>query len=157
MVQWAGCFWLFMQYLGPSHRLWHPRYLADHTLTSLGNTVALILAWTLFALGFGHIAYGFVKFRAPLKAFFAAGYVGQFSTPEVRRSAFWFVIFGPLLMLAGHVAVHAVEMHDMSLLRLVGTYMLIMSTIGVFAYPRSPFLAGMMVSPLLLAASCGMF
>ena len=117
--------------------------------------MALFLAWTLFVLGFGHIAYGFAKFRAPLSSSIAAGYVGQFSTPEVRRSAFWFIIFGPLLMLAGHVAVHAVEIHDMSLLRLVGTYMSVISTIGVCAYPKSPFLAGMVVSPLLLAASYG--
>jgi uncharacterized membrane protein len=117
--------------------------------------VALFLAWTLFVLGFGHIAYGIAKFRAPLSASIAAGYVGQFSTPEVRRSAFWFIIFGPLLMLAGHVAVHAVELHDMSLLRLIGTYMSVISAIGVCAYPKSPFLVGMVVSPLLLAASYG--
>lgn len=132
-----------------------PLLLVRLTPNSQGDIVAPFLSWTLLILGLGHIAYGFVKFRVPLSASIAAGYIGQFSTPEVRRSAFWFVIFGPLLMLAGHVAVHAIESHDMPLLRLVGTYMSVISTIGVCAYPKSPFLAGMVVSPLILAASYG--
>ena len=117
--------------------------------------MALILAWTLFILGFGHIAYGFAKFRVPLLESAAAGYVGQFSVSDARRVAFWFVIFGPLLILAGHVAIHAVQAGDLPLLRLVGTYMSVISVIGVAAFPKSPFLAGVVVSPLLIAASYG--
>ncbi|MGH8493744.1 MAG: DUF6463 family protein [Moraxellaceae bacterium] len=117
--------------------------------------MALLLAWTLFILGFGHIAYGFVKFRVPLVGAATAGYVGQFSVNDARRAAFWFVIFGPLLVLAGHVAIHAVKINDLPLLRLVGVYMSVISAIGVAAFPKSPFLAGMVVSPLLIAASYG--
>jgi hypothetical protein len=84
--------------------------------------MALTLAWTLFLLGLGHIAYGFVTFRAPLSA---------------------------------SVAVHAIEINNMALLRLVGIYMSLISALGVCAYPKSPFLAGTVVSPLLLAASYG--
>jgi hypothetical protein len=36
--------------------------------------MADLLAWVLFALGVGHIAYACVKFKAPLLAAVAAGY-----------------------------------------------------------------------------------
>lgn len=117
--------------------------------------MALILAWTLFILGFGHVAYGFAKFRAPLIDAAKAGYVGQFGASDARRAAFWFVIFGPLLVLAGHVAIHAVQVSDMPLLRMVGAYMSAISVLGIAAFPKSPFLAGVVVSPLLVAASYG--
>lgn len=117
--------------------------------------MALTLAWILFVLGFGHIAYGLAKFRVPLIGAAAAGYIGQFSVDDARRAAFWFVIFGPLLVLAGHVAIHAVQVGDLPLLRLVGAYMSAISVAGFAAFPKSPFLAGMVVSPLLLVASYG--
>ena len=82
--------------------------------------MATTLAWILFALGIGHIAYAFIRFRGPLLAGLSSGVVGQFGAPEVRRSAFWFVMFGPLLMLAGQVAVHAAGNGDFGLLRIVG-------------------------------------
>ena len=82
----------------------------------------ITLAWLLFALGIGHIGYAVIKFRSPLLDGVLAGCVGQFSSPEVRRTAFWFTLFGPLLMLAGQVAVHAASIGDMGLYRLVGYY-----------------------------------
>lgn len=117
--------------------------------------MSYILAWTLFILGFGHVAYGFAKFKSHLVSATEDGYVGQFSVSDARRAAFWFVIFGPLLILAGHVAIHAVQVNDLPLLRLVGAYMSVISAVGFAAFPRSPFLAGLLVSPLLLAASYG--
>jgi hypothetical protein len=38
--------------------------------------MATTLAWSLFALGMGHIAYAFIKFRGPLIAGLSAGVVG---------------------------------------------------------------------------------
>jgi uncharacterized membrane protein HdeD (DUF308 family) len=115
-----------------------------------------ILAWSLFALGVAHIAYGLIVFRVPLAAAVSAGFIGQFKTPEVRRTAFWFVVFGPLLMLAGHVAVHAVATGDVSLFRLIGIYVLTTSIIGVAAFPRSPFLAAAVLSSLFMGAAYGL-
>jgi hypothetical protein len=114
--------------------------------------VAAFLSWALFVLGIGHVLYGAAKFRGPLLAGFSAGVVGQFSAPETRRTAFWFVMFGPLLMLAGQVAIHAVAKDDLPLLRLVGTYLLAVSVVGVAALPRSPFVVALLLSALLLAA-----
>jgi hypothetical protein len=113
------------------------------------------IAWLLFFLGVGHLVYGVVKFRAHLYAVVAAGFVGQFQMSEVRRTAFWFIIFGPLLMLAGHTAIHAVSIGDFGLLRIIATYTLFISIVGVAAFPRSPFLASLVVSLCLIAAGYG--
>ena len=114
------------------------------------------LAWLLFALGIGHVGYAFVKFRAPLLEGLSAGVIGQFGSPEIRRTAFWFAMFGPLLMLAGQVAVHAAAIEDLSLYRLVGVYLLVVSVVGVFVIPKSPFLIGLLISALIVAAGYGL-
>ena len=119
--------------------------------------MANVLAWLLFALGVAHLAYAVVRFKAPLAEAVSAGFVGQFKSSDVRRTTFWVFIFAPLLMLAGHAAVHAVSTGDLALLRIVGTYVLITSVVGVAALPQSPFLASLLVSSLLLAAGYGVF
>ena len=112
-------------------------------------------AWRLFLLGVSHIIYGAVKFRGPLSEVISAGFFDQFKISEVRRTAFWFLIFGPLLMLAGHTAIHAVAIGDLGLLRVIGSYALFISVVGVSAFPKSPFLASLVVSLLLIAAGNG--
>ncbi|MEJ6022224.1 DUF6463 family protein [Ramlibacter sp. PS4R-6] len=113
------------------------------------------LAWLLFALGVGHIVYAFAKFRVPLLEGLSAGVVGQFGSPEVRRTAFWFTMFGPLLMLSGQVALHAAHAGDLGLFRLVGAYLLAISVVGVVALPKSPFVVGLLISSSIVAASYG--
>lgn len=112
-------------------------------------------AWLLFALGIGHIGYAFVKFRSALFDGISAGVVGQFGAPEFRRTAFWFVMFGPLLVLAGHVAMHAAATGDLHLYRLVGLYLLGISAVGVIVLPKFPFLIGLLISALIVAAGYG--
>jgi hypothetical protein len=115
------------------------------------------LAWSLIVIGVGHIAYGIVKFWKPLAEATSAGFIGQFMLPEIRHTAFWFVIFGLLVILAGHVAVHAVAIGDVTLLRIIGTYTFVTSVIGVAAIPKSGFWASLVVSSLLLASVYGLF
>jgi hypothetical protein len=117
--------------------------------------MANIVTWFVFWLGLGHIAYGLVKFKAPLLDAASAGFIGQFASPEVRRTAFWFLIFGPLLMLTGHVGLHAVAMGDLALLRILGIYAFVIAILGVAAFPKSPFWAPLFVAPLLIAIGCG--
>jgi hypothetical protein len=117
--------------------------------------VSTVLPWALFVLGIGHIVYGLVKFRIPLARAVASGFVGKFSVPEDRRSAFWFLMFGPLLVLAGHVAIHAASVGDIHLIRVIGAYLLGVCVIGVLALPKSPFLLGLAISLLLLALGYG--
>ncbi len=118
--------------------------------------MANVVGWFIFALGVGHIVYGLVKYRSPVAEAISAGFVGHFKTPEVRRTAFWFLIFGPLFMLAGHAGAHAVAVGDLALLKMIGTYLFVTSLIGVAALPRSPFWAGLITSPVLVAAGYGL-
>ena len=115
-----------------------------------------LLPWTLFALGLGHLLFGAIRFRHPLRDALADGFIGKFGEPEVRRSALWFMLFGPLLMLAGQVAIHAVSINDAYLVRLVGFYLLAVSAIGALALPKSPFLAALVIALLHVALGYGL-
>ena len=114
-----------------------------------------VVAWAVFALGVAHIVFGIVRFKAPISETVSAGFIGQFKTPEVRRTAFWFLMCGPLLMLAGHTALHAVAVGDLALLKVIGSYMLVSAVVGVTAFPKSPFWLLLFLSPLLIAAGYG--
>ena len=118
--------------------------------------MSIIVVWLLFALGIGHVLFGLVKFKGPLTEAAAAGFVGEFKAPEVRRTAFWFTLFGLPLMLAGHVAVRAVGAGDLGLLKVIGGYVLVTALIGVAAIPRSPFWLALVLAPLLVAAGFGL-
>lgn len=97
-----------------------------------------IAAWSLFFLGVAHIAFGIVRFKTPLAAALAAGFFNQFYDPELRRTAFWFIMVGPLLVLVGHIAIRAVAANDHALLTVIGTYAIVASVIGIAAFPKSP-------------------
>lgn len=112
-------------------------------------------SWFMFFLGIGHIIFGLVRYRGPVADAVTAGFVGKFAAPEVRRTAFWFLIFGPLLMLAGQVGVHAVAQSDLVLLRLLGTYAFITAMLGAAAFPKSPFWVPLVVAPVLIAVGYG--
>jgi hypothetical protein len=112
-------------------------------------------AWALFILGIAHIVFGIVKFKAPLVDALSAGFIGQFNHPEVRRTAFWFTIFGVLVALAGHIAIYAVATGDLALLKIVGGYASVMSLVGVAALPKSPFWASLLISLFVLATGYG--
>ncbi|MEO8151766.1 MAG: DUF6463 family protein [Rhizobacter sp.] len=117
--------------------------------------MANIAAWALFGLGFAHIVFGLIRFRKPLLEAVAAGYVGQFNQTEQRRTAFWFIILGPSLMLMGLVAVHTVALAEFALLRQIGSVLVGTCVAGALAFPKSPFLLGLVIGLLLLAAGYG--
>lgn len=115
-----------------------------------------VTAWAVLVLGVVHIVFGILRFKAPLTDALLSGFIGRFAEPEIRRTAFWFLIVGPLFMLAGHVAVHAVASGDRELLKIIGTYMLATSIVGVLAFPVSPLWAPLLLSLPLIAAGYGM-
>ena len=119
------------------------------------KTMSKAVAWAVFALGVVHIVFGIARFNVPLGDAVAAGFVGQFNEPEVRRTAFWFIMCGPLLALVGHLAVRAVAAGDLSVLKIIGAYALVSSLIGLAAFPMSPLWALFVLSLLLLAAGYG--
>lgn len=118
--------------------------------------MANAVVWFMFLLGIAHIFFGFVKFKEPVAGAFSAGFLGQFAVPEARRTAFWFLIFGPLLMLAGHVGIHAVAAGDLVLLRILGFYAFATAVLGVAAFPKSPFWAPLFVAPVQIAIGYGL-
>ena len=113
----------------------------------------IAVAWALFALGMVHIGFGVLRFRRPLADAWSEGFVGRFETTETRRTAFWFLMAGPMLMGLGQIAVHAVATEDRWLLRTIGIYLLASGAIGVAAFPKSPLWAPLLLSPWFLAAS----
>ena len=117
--------------------------------------MAVIIAWSLFALALAHIAFGLSRFRQPLAQAVSAGFIGQFAATPERRTAFWFLIFALPMMLAGQVAAHAAHNGDLALLRLIGWYVLAIALIGVAAFPKSPFWGALLLAPWLLAAGHG--
>ena len=84
------------------------------------------------------------------------GFIGKLQGLDARRVAFWFTIFGPLVMLSGHIAIYAVSEANFSLLRVVGFYVLVVSIFGIFAFPKSPFWGTLILSPILIAGSFGL-
>ena len=117
--------------------------------------MANLASWLLFALGMGHIVFALVRYRTPVADAVTAGFIGQFSVPEVRRTAFWFLIFGPMVMLVGQVGIHAVAQGDLALLRLLGSYTFAMAVLGTAAFPKSPFWATLVLTPVLIAVGYG--
>ena len=107
------------------------------------------------ALGVAHVAFGLVHCRVPLREAVSAGFIGKFTEADIRRTAFWFIVCGPMFMLAGHVALHAVNVGDLYVLKLICWYMLVVSVVGVIAFPVSPLWAPLALAPLLIAAGYG--
>jgi hypothetical protein len=58
-------------------------------------------------------------------------------------------------MLTGHLAMHAVAVRDLRVLRVIGWYMLVVSAVGIVAFPVSPLWAPLVLALLLLAAGYG--
>lgn len=114
------------------------------------------LAWALFILGVLHLVFGVVRFKLPLSEAVAEGFIGRFAASDARRTAFWFLMCGPFLMLAGHLAVNAVSQGNLEVMRLIGYYLLAGSLVGVAAFPVSPLWAPLLLAPLLIAAGHGL-
>lgn len=114
-----------------------------------------IAAWSFFALGIGHIITGLILFRRPVAQVLADGFVGQFMGADARRLAFWFLIFGPLLIMGGSVAVHAAENADHALLKIIGFHTLVIGAVGALALPKSPFWAALLLSVVFIAGGYG--
>ena len=112
-------------------------------------------AWTMFALGAAHIVVALVFFRQQFTTAIGAGWIGQFQGADSRRLAFWFTVFGPLVMMGGHIAVHAVHAGDLALLEVIGYYLAAVALMGVTALPKSPFWGALLLAPVFVAGGHG--
>lgn len=112
-------------------------------------------AWAVLALGAAHIAYGVVSFRLPFAAALAEGWIARFGVSDERRLAAWFTLFGPVVMLCGHLAVRAAAVDDTATLGLIGKYLLVVAIAGVMAFPKSPLGLLLFVALAMIACSKG--
>jgi hypothetical protein len=117
--------------------------------------MVLIAAWALAVLGIAHIFTGLIWFRQPIGDALKEGGFGKFQGIDSRRLAFWFTIFGVLVMGLGYVAILDVMEANLSQLKIIGFYMLGLSVIGVLTQPRSPFWAALALSPIFIGAGYG--
>lgn len=115
----------------------------------------IVATWCLLALGVAHTIYGLVRFKQPVTEALREGGIGKFQSIDSRRLSFWFILFGPMLMMAGQVAIRATYLNDLSLVAIIGVYVLIISSVGILALPKSPFWAGLLLSLAILAGACG--
>ncbi len=118
--------------------------------------MSYFLASSIFVLGVGHILYGLIQFRAPLASAVANGFYNQFRGYDLRCVAFWFMAFGPLLMLVGQISIRVVAAGDMSTVRLIGYYLAGVTFAGLAAFPKSPFLIAFPLSLMFLASGYGL-
>ena len=117
--------------------------------------MAVVAAWILVALGVGHTVVGLAGFKKRLEEAISAGFVGQFVGYPDRQTAFWFMIFGPLLVMVGHLAIHAANAADRELLKIIGFYLLTISAVGSLAQPTSPFWTGLVSALIFIGARYG--
>ena len=115
----------------------------------------IIAAWLMFALGIIHILFGLMRFKQPVSAAIREGWIGKIQISDERRLAFWFLIFGPLLMGCGHIAIIAAYAHDLAQIKVIGIYMFIIALIGISAVPKSPFWAPLFLGPVFIAFGFG--
>ena len=66
-----------------------------------------VVGWVLLMGGVGHIATGYVVFREQLVAIFRAGFVNAILPHFDRRAAFWFILFGVMVSMSGHIVLAA--------------------------------------------------
>lgn len=104
----------------------------------------------LVTLGIGHTVVGVVKYRPALVAIFRDGYFNAATGHAERLVAFWFLMFGAMLMLLGQITLYAARSQDMELLRVLGWYVAVVGIIGATALPRSPFWVAIVLAPLML-------
>jgi hypothetical protein len=55
-----------------------------------------------------------------------------------RRAALWFILFGVMVTMTGHLLVHAARVGDPAAVRIAGWYLLGVSSVGTLTQARSP-------------------
>lgn len=115
--------------------------------------MANFISWFLVVFAILHLLVGVIRFRPAFVEAVKSGFVGQFSTLELRKTAFWFMISGLLVMLIGHLGIQAASQGDLRFFKTTGIYLFVVSMLGISAVPKSPFWGLLLASLGCLA--CG--
>ena len=97
-----------------------------------------IIGFIILAGGIGHVITGLVIYRPQLTAISNDGFINAVLPHFDRRAALWFILFGVMVAMAGHLLVHAARVADPTAIRIAGWYLLGVSSVGTLTQTRSP-------------------
>ncbi len=112
-----------------------------------------IIGFIVFAGGIGHVITGLVIFRPQLTAITKDGFINAVLPHFDRRAALWFILFGVMVAMTGHLLVHAASAGDPTAVRIAAWYLLGVSIVGTLTQPRSPSSIVVVLSLVLLGQS----
>ncbi len=112
-----------------------------------------IIGYIVLAGGIGHVVTGLVIFRPQLTAIANEGFIDAVLPHFDRRAALWFILFGVMVAMTGHLLVHAAAVGDPVSVRIAGWYLLAVSSVGTLAQTRSPSSVLVALSLVLLGLS----
>ena len=112
-----------------------------------------IIGYIVLAGGIGHVITGLVIFRPQLTAILNDGVINAVLPHFDRRAALWFILFGIMAAMAGHLLVHAASVGDPTIVKIIGWYLLGVSSVGTLTQTRSPSWLLVFLSLILLGLS----
>lgn len=112
-----------------------------------------IIGYIVLAGGIGHVITGLVIFRPQLTAIVNEGFIDAVLPHFGRRAALWFILFGVMVAMTGHLLIHAAAVGDLVSVRIAGWYLLGVSVVGTLAQTRSPSSGLILLSLVLLGLS----
>ncbi len=112
-----------------------------------------IIGYMVLAGGIGHVVTGLVIFRPQLRAILNDGVINAVLPHFDRRAALWFILFGIMVAMTGHLLVHAAQVDDPTIVKIVGWYLLGVSSVGTLTQTRSPSWLLVVLSLILLGLS----
>ncbi len=112
-----------------------------------------IIGFIILAGGIGHVVTGLVIFRPQLAAISNDGFINAVLPHFDRRAALWFILFGVMVTMTGHLLIHAARVDDPAAVCIAGWYLLGVSSIGTLTQIRSPSSLLVLLSFALLGLS----
>jgi hypothetical protein len=109
----------------------------------------------LIATGIGHTAVGLALFHDAYAAILRDGFVDALAPHLDRMLAFWFLLFSPVCMVFGQLVDRAIARRDLSVLTLLGWYILGLGVVGAAALPISGFWILIAIGGLILRTGRG--
>ena len=112
-----------------------------------------VIGFIVLAGGIGHVITGLVIFRPQLDAISKDGFINAVLPHFDRRAALWFILFGVMVAMTGHLLIHAAAVGDPVSVRIAGWYLLGVSSVGTLSQTRSPSSLVVVLSLTLLGLS----
>jgi hypothetical protein len=112
----------------------------------MNQPIGLLLTATAVA----HTVVGVILYRRPLASIIGDGVLNAVDPHIDRRAAFWFLLFGPVLVMTGRLADSAVRRGDAATAGMVARNLLGVGIAGAAAMPLSGFWLLIGISALML-------